>query len=465
MAYRSISMLQMFVAGAIITGCCLNTAVGQSQLTVTKSSKPGSQQASRTVARLFWQDDAKGSIRWGDLKLSDALQLQSQEINGFPALDQERQNLVQMQSHAGMLLTGVHDSLEGKFQSGWVAIDSGLGKQEHGDHFHWTYSGAPKIIHSQLDDRQGNPAHVYVYAGKFYLANDKHNGFTVVSPAELTSGHSAAAASFHTGGGGHITLAAFDNSVCYSTWIDREGENAGRVDVVNMTRGVGALDKYSIRLPSGGIHGAVACANRAFFAPADGICWVNADRNFSLASQNPVVHHLSLGKDANGKPLRTGAFESFQSHVLFHTGSGPNAALCAIDARAQQPTISRLNIPLAEGSSLSTPVAVRTRFGKSLAMVFEESRSADATEKLNIIDLDPNGDAKFDDLRIEKSLEVGRSQIEGHSGHHGLSIAGSRICITNPGDGSIWIFSLSDFNVQVKLSVGGKPTRLIALGG
>ncbi len=96
-------------------------------------------------------------------------------------------------------------------------------------------------------------------------------------------------------GGGHITLAAIENRVAYATWIDRQGDNLGRVDVVPLQRDSTA--GYSFHLPSGGIHGATANSGKVFFAPADGICWVYGGQ-VCQPNVTPTVNHLSLGVSA-----------------------------------------------------------------------------------------------------------------------------------------------------------------------
>lgn len=96
------------------------------------------------LTRLFFQDDAAKKIRWADLYAGSPPTLGPvQDIAGFPAIDPESQSLVQMGSARGMLLVGVRDEEDGKKQSGWVLIDSGVGSEEHQGHAHSTYQQAP----------------------------------------------------------------------------------------------------------------------------------------------------------------------------------------------------------------------------------------------------------------------------------------------------------------------------------
>lgn len=422
------------------------------------------QTSERTIARLFWQDGSDQSLKSGDLKRGQAWSIQPASVAGFPKLDPEKQMHVQMEFAGGILLTGIHDTEEGAFQSGWVAVDSGVTQEAHGDHFHWHYTSAPKTIVSRLDDKQGNPAHVYLYDGAFYLANDKKSGVTVITPAAIRVNGGQGADRFISAGRGHITLAAAAGQVVYATWIDREGDNVGRVDVVGI--GSNAGRNYYFQLPTGGIHGATTNSGKVFFAPSDGICWVAADAGLSKQPGSVDVQHVSLGKDSQGNPKRTGAFENAGSHVLFTVGRGEAPELCILNAASPKPALSKLGLSVAKGNTLATPKAVQSRTGEHFALVFEESQSGEQPEKLHVVALDPNRDGNFSDANVRTSLPVGRSLIEGHSGHHEAAAIGrAMVAISNPGDGSIAIISTSDWTVQTTLKVGGTPTRILAVGG
>ncbi len=434
-----------------------STSIAQEAAPKTTASQP------RTITRLFWQDSDSNSVRWSDLQKGTEWSLNSSEIAAFPKLDKEQCSLVQMEEADGILLTGIHDQEDGTLQSGWVAIDSGVEQEAHGDHFHWKFTTAPNVNTCKLDTNQGNPAHVYLYDKHFYLANDKKDGFTAVDPKALLAGKPADR--FFSGGGGHITMAAVANQVCYSTWIDREGDNLGRVDVVPLTSG--SKNGYSFTLPSGGIHGATANSGRVFFAPTDGICWVDADVTLAKSATSANVNHLSLGKDANDKPLRTGAFSNHLNWVLFVTGTGEATQLCMIDAKSPKPSVVKFPLGFPVGASATTPAAVKAANGKHYAFVFQESKDGQQPEKLIAIQLDANGDGNLSDPVITKRIEAGASTIEGHGGHHEITItpSGRFALLTNPGNSSIWVLALSDLEVQAKLDVGGTPTRVIAVGG
>ncbi|MGB7328848.1 MAG: hypothetical protein WBD31_28475 [Rubripirellula sp.] len=420
-----------------------------------------------TLARLFWQDGSDATVRYGDLRKSDSgWTIDPNPVEGFPSLDAAEQSLVQMQSDDGLILVGVHDHADGTIGSGWVAIESGAVKESHGDHSHWRFQESPSVLGSVLDTEQGNPAHVYLYGNSFVLANDKLNGFTITTAARVRSAKTyAAATSFYEGGNGHITLAVAPGRVAYATWIDREGDDSGRVDVVGLGDNDGK--RYSFHCPTGGLHGATMNSGKVFFAPSDGVCWVSVDRELAAAPESVQVHHLSLGKDAEENPLRTGAFVSLDSFVLFSAGKGDNAKLCWIDASSESAEMQSLSIEIADGESLSTPLPVRTRGGRRMAVMFRESIDEPENDALVIVDLDPDKDGDYTDAVIAKTVPVGRNQIVGHSGHHEATVLphGRELAITNPSDGTISIISLSDFSIVATIKVEGTPTRLIAVGG
>ncbi len=260
-------------------------------------------------------------------------------------------------------------------------------------------------------------------------------------------------------------MAAVDNTVCYSTWIDREGENKGRVDVVPLTSTT--AKGYAFHLPTGGIHGATTNSGKVFFAPSDGICWVEADKQLAAKNVTESVNHISLGKDAQDKPLRTGAFTNHQQWVLFNVGSGPTASVCLLDAKSPKPSLIKFTVGLDEGTTMTTPVALMNKNKQHYACVFQESKDHSQPEKLIVIQLDSNGDGQVGDLSVATSLVVGASQIDGHSGHHELTTTGSGrfAFLTNPGQGEIWVLSLTDLTIQAKLKVDGVPTHLSVVGG
>lgn len=412
------------------------------------------------LGRLFWQDRNAGSIHAADLSSTDSgFEINQLEVAGLTQLDVTSHDFVQMVVSQGKLIVGVRDHADGTDKSGWLEIGTGVEEESHGDHSHWHYDDMPQLQSETLDADRGNPAHVYKYGNHVFIAQDKKNGFSMIEPKP-----SGSAVKFFQGGGGHITLAAVANQIAYSTWIDRSGENAGRVDVVDLKTDTGE-PKYSFNLPTGGIHGATACGNRVFFAPADGVCWVDCDFDFAKTSDTVEVHHLSLSE--NDEDLyRTGAFETFKDHVLCIGNCKDHPpALCLIDGTTPSPSVTRfLCDDLGDDLKLSTVKAAAIK-GRPFAFAFAEGM--DAQEKLLVFELDANQDRTLGDIKLHKSIDVGKSQIEGHAGHHGITFLNdSRTAvISNPGDGTISVLDLGDWLVAETIDVGGQPTHVVSYGG
>ena len=420
----------------------------------------------KVITRVFWQDRETDKLSYADLVTTNKWSIKRGWVKGFPDIDAEKQDLVQMKACAGVLLVGVRDHDDGKHQSGWVAIDTGVFEEPHGNHTHWKYTRSPNVKQMKLDSDQGNPAHVYVYDQQFYLANDTKNGFTKGSPLNLKNGVTSAA-KFFPGGGNHITLAAVNNTVAYSSWIDGGGPNTGRVDVVNL-RATDSKIAYSFKLPTGVIHGATYNSGKVFMAPSDGVCWVKADTTLSQTAETVKVKHLSLGKDAEtDKPLRTGAFENSRNWVMFSTGLADQSALCLVNAALTEPHVVKMPIDVKDGLKLTTPKSVLS-LGKRYAFVFQDRTDAesDVQEQLTVVELDPNRDRDYSDAKVKVSLPVGASKIDGHFGHHAITFDayGRYAIFTEPADGIINVMSLQNLGVVARFRVGGSPDSIVAVG-
>jgi len=425
----------------------------------------------RTVCRLFFQDHETKTVKWADIISSDSLKMETPSvIEGFPKVDSEEQNLVQMENSLGTILVGVRDHEGGENQSGWIFLNSGVKEESHGNHAHWYYKKKPSVIASRLDAQQGNPAHLYCYAGVFYLANDRNSGYTRLDPQRyLDQPNQEIKAGFHRGGGNHITLAVVDGKTGYSSWIDGGGPQKGIIDVTQIRPGGNKEIAYSFALPSGAIHGATTCAGKVFFAPADGICWCEADLNPLPQNQSKVkVHHLSLGKDAETKKSdRTGAFSTHRNYILFVSGKGESARLCLLNAKSDQPAVISVPLKMQEGNAPASLQVVRTAWGKRLAFIFHNHpRELDQDEFLSIIDLDPNADLDFQDAKLLKQLKTGPSKVEGHYGHHAVCFdqSGRYAFWSEPGTGTIQALSLKTLKPLSTFTVSGEPTKLIAIG-
>lgn len=433
----------------------------------------GNLQAEGAIAtRVFYQDDSGPDLKWTDLSVGNELSLSSVRlVSGFPKLDPKRQTLVQMESSRGFIMVGVRDDDDGKFQSGWVLIESGVVEEEHGNHSHWYYSHEPRVRAVRLDDKQGNPAHLYQYQGAFYLANDKLNGFTRLDPGSITPTDTSASilakSAFHRGGGGHITMAAFENTVGYSSWIDRDGPNQGRVDITLLSSQGNSQEPQFINLPHAGIHGATTVMDKVFFAPSDGICWFTSPRGSNVSPSAIKVEHLSLGKIGD-KPVRTGGFTTYENHVAFTTGSGSDSAVWSIDASRQKVQAVQLKLPMNKANRPAGFEIVKRRIGLPLGFVFHDHPAdVDAPNRLSILDLDPNADDSWSDAKEVLVLAIGKAKSVGHGGHHSMSFDADRkrAVFSCPGDETLNFLSVNDWKETSAFTVGGTPSKVIAIGG
>jgi hypothetical protein len=424
----------------------------------------------KVTSRLFWQDDQEKTIFWSDVTSIDGERMTApMRVEGFPKLDDEHQTLVQMESANGYILVGVRDDQNGDLQSGWILINTGIENEDHGDHSHWTYKGEPKVQASLLDQKQGNPAHLYVYNEVFYVANDKSNGFTRLDPKAIHANDTPSEiykhARFYTGGAGHITLAADDPKVVYATWNNREGVNQGRVDVVDLRCTSNGDRIKSFQVASGGLHGATINSGKVFLAPSDGVVWFRIAQD-GMPPKTNDVYHLDLGKQ-DGKPLRTGSFSCFGSHVAFTAGMGAYAAIYSVDASVDQVDLCKLPMNLSDSTRLSGLEIVPVQDKGPHAFVFQGSqKEPEASRILNVIELDPNQDQSWKDAKVVQSLDVGPAVPEGHGGAHaiGNNGVGRLVYWTRPATGEISSYSLLERRVTGTYKVGGTPTRILAVG-
>ena len=428
--------------------------------------------APRILTRVVFQDDEARTLRWADVMAGTPPTLGPiRPVAGFPQLDPEHQTLVQMEAAKGFVLVGVRDDDDGQHQSGWVLIETGVAEDDHGDHSHWTYPQEPKVRAAVLDNKQGNPAHLYCYDNIFYLANDRLNGYTRVDPAAVKPTDDSAAvarrAAFFQGGGRHITLAVSGGTVGYGTWTDREGPDKGRVDVTEINATGNQQIACTFHLPHGGLHGATACQGKIFLAPSEGVTWFATPNTAPVDPKSITLRQWSLGKEGD-KPVRTGAFTTSGKHVAFVTGGGPTAAIHLVDASAAEPVPVKLTVPMAAGNRPAGLEIVRARKGSPLAFLFHDhAADVEAPHRLSLIELDPNLDGAWNDARVANELDVGKSRVEGHGGHHSVAFDADRrrAVFSNPGSGTLTLFALEDRKPLADWTVGGVPSKVILVGG
>jgi hypothetical protein len=452
---------------------CVLTAVIGVAVARADEKTPAKAKPAEPITRLFVQDLKTCSLKWADVKVGPDKKLglgTLADVGGFKKLDPAKQKLVQMRESGSLVCVGVRDDEDGAFESGWVLVQSGVGYADHGDHGHWSYKKTPEVVDTRLDKQQGNPAHLYLYDGRFFLANDRLNGYTRIDPSKYATNEARKLGKgeprFLVGGGNHITLAVVEDKVGYSAWIDGGGPNKGRVDVTPVMASAKSEPVYSFHLPSGGIHGAITNSGKVFFAPAEGVCWVEADTGLKLKADQVKVRHIDLGKEGD-KPQRTGAFVNHGHHVLFVTGQEA-PSLVLLNAKDAEPKPVMVALTVKKGTQAVTPEVVTNPDGKAYALVFHDRvKDADTDDALEIIALDPNGDGDYADAKSVKVLKVGKSAVEGHFGHHDIAFDADRRYgfFTNPGDGTISVLSLKTLDVVTTFNVGGTPTAIVARGG
>lgn len=439
----------------------LNLTVGHSQTG-----------AGKRLTRLFYHDDSTASLRWADVVMTGTvpkLQLTS-TVSNWLKLEPKQQRLTQLVAVDSWLVNGIRDQQGGQFGSGWALTYSAVRRVPHGDHEDWIYGPQPFLADYRLDMKQGNPAHVYAYGSVVYVANDLLNGYTRIAPRDYEVRGSKLVRKgqphFIPGGGNHITLAVDRDRVGYACWIDREGENMGRVDISVIQPQSQSFVLFTFQLPLGALHGATINSGKVFLAPERDIVWIAALQNVSSKPESITYHTIELGKEDN-EPLRTGAFESYDHYVLFVTGR-TKPLLGIIDAAPAEPKLTTVPLSARKGLRPTTPKIVRTLEGKVLALVCQDKPgNAELEEILDVVDLDPNGDGSFQDARLVHTQVIGHSAVEGHFGHHHVACdADGRFAfVTNPGDGTIVAIRLKDFTVAATWTVGGKPSQIVAIGG
>lgn len=455
---------QTYVAANVKSGDDASIYRGSTDSTLDRRPSPTDR---RILMRIFWQDMATATLKYGDVlrdkKPEQAWHLVYKPVPNFPELDVNHQRLVQMAILDSVLLVGVRSDSDSATSDGWVAIDTGVERQDHGDHYHWRYHD-PQLLSYTLDDQQRNPAHLYVYGRYFYLAQDKLNGFLRLDPVALKA-KQVASAKFYSGGGNHITLAVWKDKWAFATWIDRQEANAGRVDVVDLQNG---SNVESFTLPVGGLHGATVCNNRVFFAPCEGIYHIKLEVSSEGKITMSQPEKIDLGRiSEDGPAFRTGAFAVLDHFVLFSTSIAGQGYLGIIDTRSETPHLHQLFIPLTEGQTLSSVSCLKAQSKRKLAAVFAETPRGDQSDVLYLIELDPDDNGQATDAAIWKELQVGENRIEGHAGHHSIAwnAHGTIAAVTSPGSGSIFLVNLQDGTILATLQVGGVPTAICALGG
>ena len=408
----------------------------------------------KTITRIFWQDRESQKLSYADLSTTDKWHIKRGWVKGFPQPADNNQRLGPMTLKGTQLLVGA----VGDENNQVVRIDSGVYQRPHGSHFHWEYTNQPQATLQQPVSSAFGIAATSSNSVFFSLASGG------IAKADWNSTNEPSTSTF--AGGKNGAIATVNDSVVYATWPDAEGENAGRVDVLNQSlnanRGV-----YKFNLPAGNINSAATANNKVFFAHQSGISWVPADTTLTQRDQNIPIANIS-----NGSTDQLGAVPSSltaEKNWILFTVSNPEgeASLGMINAATANPMVAKLGIPIENGLKLSKP-KIKLSLGQRYAFLFQERSDAasEAQEKLVIVALDPNRDSNCNDARVASMVNIGTSKIDGEFGHHNVCFDdyGRFAIFTDPGDGIINIMTINDMTIRAKFRVGGTPDRIIAVG-
>jgi len=416
-----------------------------------------------TITRVFWQDRETQKLSYANVTTTSKWNLKRGWVTGFPQLDAASQSLGEMQQTGGVLMLGINAK---GGDGGWLALDPGVFEEPHGNHSHWRYSKLPAVKQSALKTGEGNNTAASAYNNHLYLTDAGKSGFTKAIPNNLKFGSSQASRFFVGGGGDRIALAAINNTVAYATHSDQEGDNAGRVDVINLLKASDEL-AYSFKLSTGGISAATVNSGKVFFAHSGAVSWVQADTAASMAAATIQPTVLTNGDANSDGQLIGGQFANQRNWLMYSTGSGASSAVCLVNAAMQTPVIVKLPIPAEDGLTLTAPKVVLS-LGKRYAFVFQEriDGASEIQEQLTIIELDPNKDREFSDAKIKLTIPVGASKLGNDGGHHGICFDafGRYAIFTEPAVGVVSVMSLQNMSIVGRFQVGGIPDRIIAIG-
>ena len=439
-------------------------------LAVPADAQHQHQHRKKTNMRLFWVDQSTQKLTWGDVVTTDKWALNTSTVDGFPEMDSKANRLSPLVGRNGMVVAGISGTADDKKKGRWVAIDSGVYQEPHGNHFHWKYTGRPTVTQTINEERQGRASRVSFVGEQLYLLGDK--GFSTDNLNNLRiRGAATGTRKFFPATNWPVSQSTFvDNVVGYSAWDDSDGEHAGQVDVIKLADST--KPAYSFKLPSGDVSVTTFNSDKVFFAHKDTISWVTPDRSCSLGSDNVKVNQVNPANQDLKLESPPATFVNERNWVTFTTGKGESSKLCMIDAASPTPTVIALPIKVNEGLQLSAPKTILS-LGKRYAFIFHqrskpagEGATDDIKEQLTIVELDPNRDMRFDDARIAKTIPVGKSLIKDDAGHHQVSFdAYGRFAVfTNPGDGTLSVMTMQDLQVRVNFKVDGVPTQIVAVG-
>ena len=105
-------------------------------LAVSADAQHQHQHRKKTNMRLFWVDQSTQKLTWGDVVTTDKWALNTSTVDGFPEMDSKVNRLSPLVGRNGMVVAGISGTADDKKKGRWVAIDSGVYQEPHGNHFH-----------------------------------------------------------------------------------------------------------------------------------------------------------------------------------------------------------------------------------------------------------------------------------------------------------------------------------------
>ena len=422
-------------------------------------------QHAKTNTRLFWVDQESQQLKWGDVVTTDKWALKTGTVDAFPKTDPATSKIGPLFDLNGLVIAAMSGKQNDEKQNTWIAMDSGVFQQGHGNHFHWKYTGRPSVTKTIAEKQQGENVRIAANGQQLYLLGEK--GFTAefLGNLRIKNAVNSTKRFFPVTTWPVGQLEIVDNVVGYAAWKDKEGERAGQVDVIKMAD----LSKpaYSFKLPSGDVTSTVVNSAKVFFAHEGAVSWVSPDRSASLGDERVKVNPVVEPTNQPFKPESPSPLINERNWVVFTAGTGEKSKLCMIDAASVNPVAYSLPIKPNDGLRLSAPTTVLS-LGKRFAFIFQEriQANSDAKEQLTIVELDPNRDMRFDDARIAITIPIGPSAIKNGTGNHQVCFDdGGRFAVfTNPGDGTLSVMSMHDLKLRVTFKVGGMPSEIIAVG-
>ena len=438
----------------------------------------GSAQANQPpqiLTRVFFLDRQTQSVKWAELLAGERPQMTAvKPIAGFPTLDPAQQEIIGLEVSGGMMVVAVA-ARNPAAARGWVLVECGAYEEAHGDHSHWIYPIAPRIRAMAVDTAQPNPARLLQQSNAF-LWTHQGGGFTRLDPAGIAGNATADSvrrrAAVHGGGDG-AALAAIANVVAFAGGDhaeSSEGARTARVDVTLLKAAGNDKPLASLKLGLAPIEQMATTYNRVFVHGGGKLAWFAVpSRIASDAAQYPVQPVMLDGNRAepgSASMESLGPMSVYGRYVAFGDGVGAEAGFRFIDASVSAPIVRRVSLNAPDALRPGRIELVRNRRGQPLALVFLEGPSAagKSTDRLAILELDPNRDGDWADAKVATSIAVGN---HAESANHVLSVDADqrRAVYSNPGDGTVMIFSVDDRQTINGFKVGGQPTEVRAVGG